>query len=132
MQTDFDDLTNAHGPRIARLVAQARRLIESTIPDLTPKANPGWRAITYRHPDAGYVVGLFPFADRVEVVFERGAALADPDGILEGGERMKQVRYVTLRPGTKVPRDAIVRLLHTAVHHGALRRAPLTATPRTR
>ena len=123
MADGFAEIMDGHGPAIGKLMAEARGLIEATLPDLSAKANPGWHAITFRHPDAGYPVGLFPFDDRVELVFEHGAALADPDGILEGGERMKQVRYVRLVPEQAVPRAAIVRLLHTALHHGALRRA---------
>lgn len=99
-----------------------RALIEATIPELTSKANPGWRAITYRHPDAGYVVGVFPFDDRVDLIFERGAALPDPDEVLEG-DHLKQVRFVRLVPGGRVPKAAIRRLLHAAVHHGSLRAA---------
>lgn len=92
-----DDIGGGHGPEIGRLVRALQSLIEGTIPELTSKENPGWHAITYRHPDAGYVAGVFPFDDRVDLVFERGAELRDPDGLLEG-DHLKQVRYVRLEP----------------------------------
>ena len=119
----YDAVIDAHGTSISKLAAEARRIIEHAVPELTSKANPGWRAITYHHPDAGYVLGLFPFADRVDLAFERGATLVDPDRLFEPGDHLKRVRYVRLRPGKRVRRSSLERLLHAAVHHGALRRA---------
>ena len=52
--------------------------------DLEPRVYRGWRGIGFRHPEAGYVCGVFPRDDRVELLFERGAELADPDRVLEG------------------------------------------------
>ena len=128
-QTTVAELAGAHGPAIRALVDELCALVEATIPELTSKANPGWHAITYRHPDAGYVVGVFPFDDRVDLIFERGAELSDPDGVLEG-DHLKQVRYVRLEPGGSIPQDGIVRLLHSAVHLGALRRATVSSKGR--
>ncbi|MGH7468281.1 MAG: hypothetical protein ACRENP_09870 [Longimicrobiales bacterium] len=56
----------------------------------------------------------------MQLIFEHGARLADPDGLLEG-ETLKQVRYVTLRPGQRIRTAALQRLLIAALHHGSLR-----------
>jgi hypothetical protein len=57
---------------------------------------------------AGYVCGIFPRAGEVRLLFEHGAALADPEGIFTGGGT--QTRYLALRPGEALPGErSIVR-----------------------
>jgi hypothetical protein len=69
-------------------------------PDLSEKVYPGWRGVGFRHPEAGYVCGIFPQPDgELRLLFERGAALPDPDGVLEGSGT--QTRYLRVGDGTE-------------------------------
>lgn len=81
----------------------------------------GWKGIGYRDPQAGYFAGIFPQRDHVRLLFEHGARLDDPDGILQG-EGVRQVRWIVVRPGSRLPRARIVAMLERAVLHGSMRR----------
>ena len=109
-------------PRDVRDVAeQLRRLVKAAVPTATEHAYVGWRGIGYRDPQAGYFAGIFPQRDYVRLLFEHGGMLEDPDGILQG-ENVRQVRWISVRPGTRLPRTAIEQLLHRALLHGSTRR----------
>lgn len=116
-----EDIIKEHTAPIRALATEIRRLVREAIPEATERAYPGWHGIGYRHPDAGYLCAIFPASDHVKLGFERGAGLPDPEGILVVESR-KQVRYVVLRPGDRVPTGAIRALLGEAVAHGLARR----------
>ncbi len=90
-----------------------RAVVRSAIPDAAEAAYPGWRAIGYRHPKAGYFCGIFPLGDHVKLYFEYGAFLPDPSGILQG--TTKQTRYVIVRSAKDIKVAALKRLLEAAV-----------------
>ena len=100
------------------LVGELRTMIQETLPEATQRAYPGWQAVGFRHPAAGYLCGIFPFEDRVQLVFEHGAQLGDPDRLLSVAD-LKQTRFVLLRPGKRIPGAGLRRLLLAALHHGA-------------
>ena len=52
------------------------------------------------------------FTAHVNVGFFHGAALADPNGLLEGTGKF--MRHVKLRPGSEVDSTALLKLVHTA------------------
>ena len=89
------------------------------MPNATEHGYSGWHAIAFRHPAAGYVCGIFPFAESVRFLFEHGVQLHDPEGIFTGGG--KQTRYIELKPGDSVPNDALRILIAEAI---ALRSKP--------
>ena len=60
-------------------------------------------------------------ADRVDLVFERGTLLPDPDSRLTGTTR--QVRTLPVPAGRPVDARAVVELLDAAVNVGAALRA---------
>jgi DNA transformation protein len=109
-------------PTIRALANRLRAVVKKAAPALREAAYPGWKAVGFRHAEAGYVCGVFPSAEGVRLIFEHGAKLADPDGLLEGASRMKQVRYVTLRSAADIKVRALTRLVRAAVAHGLLRR----------
>lgn len=123
-----------HTPTIRALTNEARKLAKRVMPDALEYGNAGWGAIAYRHPAAGYVCGLFPFADHVKFLFEHGVELDDPDGVLEGDGT--QVRYVTLRKQTDVRAGVLVPLLVAAIalrsERVARRKTRATVRRRTR
>lgn len=113
MKLTPDDILAGHPPPIVALCQKLRRLVLAVVPEAEERAYPGWHAIGYRHPDAGYFCGIFPFDDAAKIYFEHGARLPDPDRILEGSG--KQVRYLVLQPGRSIPKRALEALLNSAL-----------------
>jgi hypothetical protein len=98
------DVLADHDPAIVALANRARELISETLPEETAEvAYPGWHAIGYRHPEAGYVCGVFPHPDGVKIGFEQGFRLADPEGALSGDG--VQVRYLEVARGEEIPAE---------------------------
>jgi hypothetical protein len=123
-----DELLARHDAGIVDLAGQLRALLRSVMPDAEERVHAGWHALGYRHPDAGYVCGIFPFDAHVRLLFEHGVRLPDPDGLLEGAP-LRQVRYVTLLPGAPLDETRLSALVTSAIHLGVMRRA---ATPKPR
>lgn len=103
---------------VRELSERLRRLALRTVPTASEHVYTGWRALGYRDPQSGYFCGIFPQSDHVRLLFEHGAALPDPDGILSG--TTSQVRYVEIREPGDIRVGAIQRLLRTALVHGAV------------
>ena len=107
------DILAEHTPEVRALAESLRRLILETLPNVLEVAYPVWHGIGYRHPESGYLCGIFPQQDSVKLGFEFGVLLPDSDGLLEGAG--KQVRYVTIRESKDIRVDAIKRLLRAAI-----------------
>jgi hypothetical protein len=76
-----------------------RELVRNSVPEAKEQSYPGWKAVGYRSPDAGYFCGLFPQDDHVLVGFERGSTLSDPNGLLERpktGRASGTLRYLRI------------------------------------
>jgi hypothetical protein len=108
-----DSLLADHAFAIRELCEQLRTLARAVMPNATEHGYAGWHAIAYRHPAAGYVCGIFPFAEHVRFLFEHVVLLHDPAGVLTGGG--KQTRHIDLKPGDKIPVDAMRALIAEAV-----------------
>lgn len=108
-----EKLLEHYPPGIQALTGQLRRLVMAAVPEASEHVNAGWCAIAYRHPDAGYFCGLFPFSDHVKLLFEHGVELDDPAGLLEGDGR--QVRYIAMRKLADTRKRGIKPLLIAAV-----------------
>jgi hypothetical protein len=109
---DIEDILSVHTPEVRAVVENLRALIKETAPDAEERAYHGGHALGYRTKEAGHFCNIFPSEDAVELAFERGALLPDPDGLLEGDG--KQVRYVTVRDVKGTRRAEIKRLLRAA------------------
>ena len=118
---DVDRLLADASDEVARATRRLREVIREGQPDMTEAVRTGWRSINYRDSAAGFVCALFPYADRVDLVFEHGARLPDPDGRLTGTTR--QVRTLRIPAGTVVEAEVVVELLDAAVELGAGLRA---------
>lgn len=108
-----EEILRDHSPPVVELVNELRRLVRSTLPEAIEKAYPGWHAIGYRYPDAGYICGIFPYELEVKVYFEYGTYLPDPDSILEGDT--KQTKYYALRLGDKIKTNSFINLLSASI-----------------
>jgi hypothetical protein len=92
MQNEYTvaDLLSNYPPPIQDIAEKLRNVILAIAPDALEKANRGWRSISFRDRQVGYFCGIFPFEDYVDLIFEFGVLLPDPNGILLGDA--KQVR----------------------------------------
>ena len=108
-----EDILRDHSPPVVELVAELRKIVRKTLPEVAEKAYPGWQAIGYRHPDAGYLCGIFPYEDSIKVYFEYGKYLPDPDSLLEGDT--KQTKYYALEVGDKIKKKSFENLLLASV-----------------
>ncbi len=108
-----EQILEGHPPPIVELCNTLRDLIKKSLPGVTEKAYPGWHAIGYRHSEAGYLCGIFPFEDYVKLYFEHGKFLFDPENILTGDG--SQTRYIYIGEFDEVPANAITNLLMESV-----------------
>jgi hypothetical protein len=112
-QASVDELTRDLPPGILSVISELRSIIRLSIPNATEKVNMGWRSLNYSHPQVGYFCGLFPFADGVEVAFEFGVLLPDPDGFFD--RRGGQVCFARIRSLKELRGTSFKRMLLAAV-----------------
>jgi DNA transformation protein len=96
---------------IRELADRVRKIVLRAAPDASEAGYAGWRLVGYRSPH--YFCFVAPHADHVRLGFEHGNRLADPDGVLE--PMGKQVRFVRLVPGMRIPLKAIRTLIGAAL-----------------
>ena len=123
MPTDpeVDGLLSDHPDDVVATAQRLRSVILTAQPQLAERVRHGWHSINYRDPAAGFVCAIFPTADQVQLVFERGAELPDPHGLLTGSG--KQVRTLLFTAADDVDEDLVGQYLDLAVELGtALRR----------
>lgn len=105
-------LTENH-PEAIELSLSLRDVVLDAEPDLADRVYRGWDGIGFRHPEAGYVCAVYPREERVELLFEHGASLVDPEGLLTGSGTQTRVYPITEPTGEA--RDAIRMLVQQAV-----------------
>ena len=116
-----EELLREHTDAVVATAQRLRAVVLDAHPQLVERARTGWHSINYRDPAAGFVCAIFPGADRVQLVFERGALLPDPEGLLTGTGT--QVRMLVVRSAEDVDADVVTRFLDLAVDLGPARRA---------
>jgi len=118
---DVDRLLADHPDEVVETALRLRSVIMDAQPQLAERVRHGWHSINYRDPAAGFVCAVFPTADQVQLVFERGAELPDPHGLLTGSG--KQVRMLLFAAADDVDEELVGQYLDLAVEVGtALRR----------
>ncbi len=119
---DPEEILSGHSAEIRTLAEQARAIVRERVPHASEAGYPGWRLIGYRAPH--YFCFVAPQPDHVRVGFEYGVALPDPKGVLE--PMGKQVRFVRLEPGKRIPKAALRALIEAAAQYTppARKRAP--------
>ena len=109
MSEALDYLRSEHGHAYG-LAAWVREAVLAADPDLTERVYRGWRGVGFRHPEAGYVCGIFPHDDGVDLLFEHGASLPDPDGILRrGGTQTRVLGVIEPDPALRAQIGAYVQ-----------------------
>src|SRR5918992_1491892 len=114
---EVENLLADHSPDVAGIVRRLRRALLEGHPPLMERVRSGWHSINYHDPSAGFVCAVFPFADRVQLVFERGALLPDPHHRLGGTGR--QVRTLEFTAPEGVDAEVVQEFLDLAVDVGA-------------
>jgi len=113
---ELDDLLADHPDPVADLVLRLRDVLLTGRPDLVERVRHGWHSVNFHDPVAGFVCALFPFADRVQLVFERGALLPDPHHRLGGTGR--RVRTLEFTSDAEVDGELVLEFLDLAVDVG--------------
>lgn len=111
----IDELLADHTAPVVALVGELRAIVLDEVPDAIERVHPGWHAIGFHHPWAGYLGGIFPRQAHVELLFEHGRALPDPTGFLT--KHGTQTASALLRPGDDIDPEVIGRLLDAAIEH---------------
>jgi hypothetical protein len=114
---EADDLLSEHADPVAATAQRLRTVLLDAHPQLEERVRRGWHSINYRDPVAGFVCAVFPTADRVQLVFEHGARLPDPERRLTGAGR--QVRALDLAAADDVDPEVVGVFLDHAVELGA-------------
>ena len=94
-----------HIPPVVALAQRLRQVVLQAAPEAQEAAYPGWHAIGYRHPSAGYICGIFPYADHLKLYFEYGKFLPDPERLLQGDSR--QTRYLVIESANDMKAEVL-------------------------
>jgi len=106
-----EEILEGHDEKIRAVAEQLRLVVRGAAPAASEAGYRGWRLIGYRSPH--YFCFIAPQPDHVRLGFEHGHRLADPEGLLES--MGKQVRFVRLVPGKRIPKAALQRLIQAAL-----------------
>ncbi|MBI1805737.1 MAG: DUF1801 domain-containing protein [Ignavibacteria bacterium] len=101
--------------RIQRLSQCLCALIKNTVPDLVEIVYGGWRLIGYRvieRKKSHYFCYVAPFEDHVQLGFEYGTLLSDPNHLLTG--KGTQVRQVVIRRAHDISTEKLSMLIAEA------------------
>jgi hypothetical protein len=117
---------DAYAPAIRHAAERLRTVVRRAVPDAIERVRPGWRLIGYDLPlgrKARFFAWVWPESVHVHLGFEVGTLMADPDGLLEGAHlKLKKVRFVTFRPGDRIPEAQLVALTKDAARIAAMSR----------
>jgi hypothetical protein len=110
-----------HHRSLYELTVWTRGVVLEAEPDFAERVYRGWHGIGFRHPEAGYVCAIYPRDDdHVDLLFEHGASLADPDGLLAG--EGAQTRFYRVKARNEATAAAIRMLVQQAVAQRLLSR----------
>ena len=115
----MNDLLRQYPPPIRETVDRLRGIVHAIAPGAREKVNRGWRSINYLDPQVGYFCGIFPFEDKVDLIFEFGTLLPDPERMFRG--RGKTDPLSEIPPAKRHPRSA-----NKSLHQGRARPASRT------
>ena len=117
---EVEALLADHTDSVAATARRLRTVLLDGHPRLEERVRRGWHSINYHDRAAGYVCGIFPLADRVQLIFEQGARLPDAQGRLSGTG--SQVRAMEFATESDVDPAVVLEYLDLAVELGTGRR----------
>lgn len=105
-------LLDLYPAAVRTTAAHLAALIRLTAPGAVEAVRPSLRCIRYSHPRCGYFCGLYPQVSSVQLLFEFGVLLPDPDGLLRGAG--PYVRFVPVGEYHPLYAPALCRLIEAA------------------
>ncbi len=118
MTSGFDEIVNAVCPDVRALALQTRALIKEIMPEVVEVPWPRQQVI-------GYGVGpkkmsehfcyISVHKDHVNLGFNYGSELPDPDGLLEGSGKL--LRHIRIASQDDLARPTVRRLIEVATIH---------------
>lgn len=121
-----EELLAGYPDEIVDLAERLRQVVHEAVPDAIERVRPGWRLIGYDAPMPGkgrsrYFAYVAPELEHVHLGFEYGIWMSDPDRILHGAQlALRQVRYLTYRPGDAIPVERLLPYVREAADIAAL------------
>ncbi len=100
MSNDVTRFLDGYHADVRDLALKMRETILKSVPNAREKIYTGWQTIGYSHNGGmkSQFCAISPQRDRVNVYFNRGTDLDDPDHLLEGtGKNMRHVKVRTLK-----------------------------------
>ena len=115
-----DEILGRKGEHIRAIAESVRAGLHACSDDLTERALPGWGAVSFHHPDGGFIGAIFPRDDDVSLAFEHGVHLHDPDSLLvAGATSSRQVRYLQVDEVDGFDGDALATFVTQAIAIGS-------------
>ena len=117
-----DTFLKGYSPQVREIAVKAREVILSVLPDATEKVYPGWKVIQYgAGADMKSVfAAISPQRERVNLGLANGAALPDPDGLLEGdGKAIRHLKLTSPQAASAPAVRELVRGALQALRNGA-------------
>jgi hypothetical protein len=110
----------AFDPAIGRLFLSARRRVRAAAPGASELIYDAYNAVSAAYSFTGRLAEAFlhvaAYAGHVNVGFNRGAELPDPDGILKGSGA--RIRHVRVASAAELRSPALASLIRAAVAQG--------------
>jgi hypothetical protein len=105
-------LLDPYPTAVRRLATDLVVLIRETVPGAVESVRPKDRCVRYSHQRCGYFCGLYPQVSSVQLLFEFGVLLPDPEDLLRGAG--PYVRFVTVREYHPLHVPALCQLIAAA------------------
>jgi hypothetical protein len=107
-----------HDPKVAELALALRSLVLKEAPESAEKVFVGyalavWYSVTGRYADA--FCHIVVYSRHVNLGFNRGAELEDPDGVLEGSGKI--IRHIKIETPDDLKKPYLRRCIRAAVKH---------------
>jgi len=106
---------SGYPPNIRAIAGELRALVKKAVPDVHEEVKSGWRLIGYRvgtTRGSAYFAFIAPSQERVELGFEYGALIADPNQLIN--KKSKQVHSVVIRNSAEIDIKPTIELIHQA------------------
>ncbi|MEI7011157.1 DUF1801 domain-containing protein [Leptospira licerasiae] len=105
----ISEILKPHTKKVLEIVSSLRNKIKREFPEFEERGYPVWKAIGFRDKNSGYVCGIFPFEEKVRLIFEWGVLLQDHSKILLGDT--KQIRYLEYSSAKEIEMNVVRNFL---------------------
>jgi len=110
-------------PPMREIAEALRALVLHARPDAIERVRPRWGLLGYDVPvgrRSRYFAWIWAQPEHVHLGFEWGGFMADPAGLLQGGDVTKQVRWLTFEAPDEIDLEATTELIREAALVAAL------------